>query len=505
MDFEPGAMRGDIPPWFPDYVALWYDQFVDEHRKRLNRPWSWFQCPTLEDHQLVARWQDQILTAPHQSAMSIDDEIRSSRDPSRLCYRALQAASDAIVRVGFPNWSKGERGWGTGWSLDSWDDIRKYWLINGRLNKGEGLLLPRRAVRGSWCAALRQRKASDPVYYVSGFVRWREDIGAMRNRGIAVRVVVPPSEPAEIIRGERPIRCAVVPIPFGAVEDELDLAKKAGARFGVQLKKPDHLVALAKQAISEAALAGAHIVVLPELCLTASGQSELGRAILQMPGNLWFVVAGTAATECRGSCARGRDCGDDQCNTHNRSVIFNSHGLVLLKQDKLFPYVMTADQIDRFGLCTALGTSDLREDTDPGAELVIMDTSGGRIAVLICEDLSMRDELAPIVDRLEIDLIVAPVMDGVQRAERWTARCATTYASEYSASVVVVTTECLAARHLEHTFRRNTFEEGDGIGLRARRWTPEPTQPGQARVSHKPTIELLLRSGACAFAEFPLE
>ncbi|MFC5183034.1 carbon-nitrogen hydrolase family protein [Actinomadura harenae] len=76
----------------------------------------------------------------------------------------------------------------------------------------------------------------------------------------------------------------------------------------------------------------------------------------------------------------------------NRAVLIDRWtGAELLVQDKLSPFVLGERQMRDWAVPGAPGAGTAEEDIAPGAAVRLLDCSLGRLAVLICEDLSRAD------------------------------------------------------------------------------------------------------------------
>jgi predicted amidohydrolase len=224
--------------------------------------------------------------------------------------------------------------------------------------------------------------------------------------------------------------------------------------FSVSLAHPSRTCHEAVKLLREAIARGADIVVFPELCMTTEGQSRLQEALRKLTTRRPFLVLGGTALTPEG---------------RNEAVVLDGRGNVLFRQHKLFPYVMSASETERYGIEGDLYLTARRERiTTTPRVLRILDTPLGRIGVLICEDLSVSRVFGPIAESLALDLLLVPVMDGAQRDERWTADRALYYARECSTAVVVATTRALVRRHIASERKRRggePFRAADEIGL----------------------------------------
>jgi predicted amidohydrolase len=431
-------------------VASWYDAFRSErldpaiHKVlRSSRP------------EFLRHWTAQLLTDPHGFGRELDIRIAAA-EPGRRReerYRALQAASRAFETSGIITVLNRS---GSGWS-----EIRQHWRFAGTLTRdAPGLLLPKRGRPCDWQRRKPDRKVYDHASHFDGFLRWTGD-ETVDVESIRIRVLSDP--PVEWVR-ER-LTLAVVPLP-GSMDD-LDFQPVdeplGHPAFRVSLKDPERVKEAAETALTRAAELGCDIVMFPELCVTERIQEDLAAAIKRLPsrfgGRPWLVVAGSAHTEL-----------PEPGHFHNRARVFDGRGEEVLRHNKLHPYVMASGEQDRYGIVDALRGIPREEDiVCVPRELRLLETAIGRVAVIICEDLSVRRWIDALVDSLEIDWLFVPVMDGAQTRLRWTGRYASGYAYEHGVFTLVATCGALMSAHRKRELSGGEKRDpGAGVGLLVR-------------------------------------
>jgi predicted amidohydrolase len=263
--------------------------------------------------------------------------------------------------------------------------------------------------------------------------------------------------------------------------------------FRVQPKRPAEVVATARQLIQRAGEIGCDLLMFPELCLTPEGQQQLADVLRttthRFGGRPWLVVAGTSHTVATGGAG-----------LWNRSLVFHGSGSEILAHNKLFPYVMSSSEADRYGIGEALRWEPRVEDivVEPH-RLEILECPLGRCAVLICEDFSNHEFVEAIVKELEIDWLLVPVMDGVQNKVRWTAKYAYRYAEDYGANVFVGTCGALPRAHREFCLSTGLTDPGTGLALLVQR---RYGSLESARAS--PKINVLSDPTSCGLASLEL-
>lgn len=100
----------------------------------------------------------------------------------------------------------------------------------------------------------------------------------------------------------------------------------------------------------------------------------------------------------------------------NRAVLIDRWtGEELLVQDKLSPFVLGEQQLRDWALPGAPGAGTAEEDITPGGTVRLLDCSLGRLAVLICEDLSRaerwdRELMAAGASHLMVPIFSKPIL-----------------------------------------------------------------------------------------------
>jgi predicted amidohydrolase len=439
----------DTSLWFPDLVARWYDDFSASFPHGKVDLWH------KSGPKIFSDWQADFLTDPHNAAGRLNSWIVSGTEgtePWRR-YRALEASSDAIADVGFEVEARND--------AKSWRSLQRHWRTTGNLlRKAEGLLLPveKRVYPWVWRSnplshTLQSHRADFP-----SFVRWKP-AAHPELAGLKIRVNVLSREMVPTESLKRQLKVAVVPLIPTTDQFEWSRTELLGVpSFRVALKNQESIANAALSALSSAANVRCDILVFPELCLTTAMQKAIGDWLYaNSKGYPWLVVAGSAPTPTR----------DGSGDLHNRAIVFNGVGWPLMQYHKLHRYEMSRREQDRYGLADVFGEIARIEDiaVDP-LEIGVLDTQVGRMAVVICEDLSAVELLEPLVSGLGLDWLLAPVLDGSQTHERWTARFGRRYAERGSA-LVVATSLGLVSKHCQsEAAKGNPIPAGVGLVVR---------------------------------------
>lgn len=436
-------------PWLPDFIARWYDAFVQFHFHPDVRHWR-----SAAAGPEVSHWERRLCSSnPHVIAAEMDKWIRKGGgEVNRLTYRALQAVSAAFLHMGVAT----VRVYGNA----GWEEIRDRWgACANLLREEEGALLPDRPIPYRWSTEVDRRKKYNVRSHFPNFVRWfptRSDAPV-----VDFRVLSSTEYPVEGLVNRLTIGLAPL------IESTADLtwdpitSASGHASFRVSLRDEDAVSSALARAIASAEEQSCDVVLMPELCLTPRLQDEVRaatRASFHRSGYPWLVIAGTALTPT-----------GEPDRYHNRARVFDGHGDEVLVYNKLHPYEMSTREATRYGVADAFGGIDLEEDisTTP-RRFSVLETPIGRVGVMICEDLSVEPFVIDLIDGLALDWLFVPVMDGCQCSGRWTDVAALRGAN-YGSSVVIATTPSLYQAHLEDYDRRGEDRpKFSGIGLLAR-------------------------------------
>lgn len=201
---------------------------------------------------------------------------------------------------------------------------------------------------------------------------------------------------------------------------------------------------------------GCHIIAFPEMALSPATLAALKASVARHGADslLRFVLAGSTRVEDPPGSTKPR----------NRSCTLNHRGEVLYSQDKLARWDLDAATCNRYGLePSPYGV--LSEHIETGSEMVVAELPGvGRLATLICEDLSRTEPGRWIRRHLLLDLQYTPVMDSDLHLGRWTGVSGRASALEGSCRVMVVNS-------LPFSIRQNAANSVTGAG-------PIITEPG---------------------------
>lgn len=413
-------------PWFPDYVARWYDEF----RVALPYPDSVIANWTRNSTATIRTYKERLIDQPHSTAVELDEFVKSGTSmlsaPERR-YHALLCAAEVFRSVGV---RRVRLAGGEEWHL-----LRRHWQENGNLLSDDvkGYLLPMEPRPHRWAWRYKPQRRTEEDYFKE-FVRWRcED-----SPNYTIKVSVIPETYVWSGWPNNRLRIGVVPL-VGSVED-FDVrfwGEDVGTPcFSMSVKDSAAVRDDALRALEASAKDGCDIVVFPELCLTPEIQESLRERLVTLGDYPWLVIAGSARTPV--------DKGGVTAH-YNQALAFDQSGKQKLAHHKQYQYSMTVGEQKRYGLLEAFGQLERMEDMEVEPfELEILDTDIGRIAVLICEDLSVTHVVERLVIKFGLNWLFVPVLDGCQKPDRWTAHFGRQYAK--SGTCVVVATSLSLAR-----------------------------------------------------------
>jgi predicted amidohydrolase len=126
----------------------------------------------------------------------------------------------------------------------------------------------------------------------------------------------------------------------------------------------------------------------------------------------------------------------DEDLPRNTAVVLDRQGNRLWQQDKLCDYTLAEKYVKDWKL-TTLGEGDLFEDIRRGEKLVVAETSLGRLAILICEDLSRCGTRSVTPRDIGVSHLLTPVFDAPLNENGWERYAAQEYIRWTGSRVVV--------------------------------------------------------------------
>jgi predicted amidohydrolase len=236
--------------------------------------------------------------------------------------------------------------------------------------------------------------------------------------------------------------------PLAEALDDLDirLVEQDGKHwYDAQVRDLSSRVAAAIQALCEA---GANLIIFPEMVVHPEALNALKGAIATHgpSSQLRLVLAGTSRQPSGGA------------RPYNEARLFNHRGTEIGRQRKLHRWNLPHDLRDRYGLQHASlhQTADLFEFIIPGEEVIVIEqTQFGRMAVMICEDLARSEPGQWLRQRMLLDWLLTPILDGSMHPSRWMAQRGSNAALGGRCRVIV-------ANSFSLTHRQNTQHKKAG-------------------------------------------
>ncbi|MDX6440061.1 MAG: hypothetical protein QOF45_2644 [Gaiellaceae bacterium] len=245
----------------------------------------------------------------------------------------------------------------------------------------------------------------------------------------------------DLTRRERETDLEVVCVPAVSDAEEFDwsIHEHSGVRFyRIALRDEAITKEWISRILAELDVVGATIAVFPELVLSEALLKLWKEVLLECPppgeSRLKWLLVGTGNTEIGPRPV-------------NRCVLLDRVTCeIVLTQDKVFPFPLTADQLVEWKLQDLLGTELADEDIESGKHVTVVESRLGRLVVLICEDLARIVDLAPRLRTHGISHVFSPIFSKETKPHHWEHVKAKEYATEMGAAVVVSNSLVIASR-----------------------------------------------------------
>ncbi len=231
----------------------------------------------------------------------------------------------------------------------------------------------------------------------------------------------------------------VVFIPVAEAADDLQLTeRKVAQQWFVDFRLAPALNAadIIMQALNSAG--AADIAFAPELVVSETHAMEL--AIGMMGGKIKIppriTIAGSGHTNASSAHAQH----------WNETRVFNSRGINLWQQRKLWPAGLTSDGAKAYGLSDPSPGLHM-EDNAEGDILTVADVDGlGRCIVLICQDVKGQPLAGELVRQFQPDWVFMPILDAGVRPTRWAHQQAFALSEHSFARLMVASSTTLACK-----------------------------------------------------------
>lgn len=174
---------------------------------------------------------------------------------------------------------------------------------------------------------------------------------------------------------------------------------------------------------------GATIGLLPEATLSdellAAWKEALREQLAPWDSNLSWILVGSGPVG-----------GGDP--PFNRAVLLSRDGgHELLRFDKHFDFTLSRAQMKRWRLDELIGDALACEDIHRGDRIVVRECSLGRLAILICEDLTRLTVAGAALGHLGVSHLLVPIFSAPIRRKSWDSWASRAVVSQIGASVVV--------------------------------------------------------------------
>jgi predicted amidohydrolase len=218
---------------------------------------------------------------------------------------------------------------------------------------------------------------------------------------------------------EEPVKVACA--PFLSSFDELGVTFTGSGRTAAYRIAPkpstggDHMRTRIEALLSKMDKSGARIGVLPEGCLSdalAHQWRTIAHETADPDKPLRWLLLGSGPVE-----------GGDP--PHNRAILIDRWtGHTLLTHDKLERFTVDATQLDGWHVPDAPKVRRVKEDIRTGATVAVRDSSFGRLAVLICQDLYASQRWERELVAIGVSHLLVPIFSKPILRYRWEQQAA---------------------------------------------------------------------------------
>lgn len=292
--------------------------------------------------------------------------------------------------------------WSPSFNYGSLAELAARYAATGQLNDRmttEGVLLPRGAYPG------RPRGTSSKALHFGVHRVTPSSWAKVRHDTLPHRY-----EPSRFRPGQRiPVGCAPLLETFDDVR--LEFPERDGYS-GFRLTPVDSpsLRDRIANVITELDDAGAGIGVIPEATLTddllSYWKGQVVRTAARGNQLRWLLV---------GSGPLG-----EEDPPPNRAVLLDRlTGREILSQDKLAAFILTAEQARGWDLPGAPASGSAAEDITRGSAVSVLETSIGRLAILICEDLNQSVQWERELTECGVSHLFVPIFSKPIMQYRW--------------------------------------------------------------------------------------
>jgi predicted amidohydrolase len=174
--------------------------------------------------------------------------------------------------------------------------------------------------------------------------------------------------------------------------------------------------------------AAAGIAVMPEATLTDDllnyWKAEVKRTAAS-DSQLRWLLAGTGPL------------GKDEPRPNRAVLLDRLTGREILSQDKLAAFILTAEQAKSWSLPSAPASGSAAEDITRGSVVMVLESSLGRLAILICEDLNQSVQWERELVECGVSHLFVPIFSKPIMHFRWEQRGAESQIDNMGAWLVI--------------------------------------------------------------------
>lgn len=201
----------------------------------------------------------------------------------------------------------------------------------------------------------------------------------------------------------------IISVPMMEQGDDLRLSisERNGTEY-VSYKLSPSVDAVDRLSRAAIAAQGGEMLLAPEFAIDAEAANAITKHLQGKPGIEYALIA----------AGTGDVAGPTGSLPFNEMQLMNSVGVVLWRQRKIWPAFITDKIARELGLEPSTG--QVHEASSSGDTLVIADVDAlGRVMVLICQDFKLS-AAQMLIEDLQPDWVIVPVMDTGVSATRWT-------------------------------------------------------------------------------------
>ncbi|GAA3792503.1 hypothetical protein GCM10022403_028130 [Streptomyces coacervatus] len=413
-----------------DLFVILYD-LLPEERFRADEAIDWLQDLTVRekaDH--ICR---QVLQTGRVTEKLAGDIVREVDNHGHLGMFTALVGLDRALAAANP--------FNTRFNDPTMDWLRVRYIRHNRLNtprRTTGLLLPRCARPGKVMAEWENKTDFFNVHRVTP-----DDCRRIRLSRIPAL-----NDPG--FKGEESISIGAVPIVERYTDLKFEWERKGpGRRY--RITPSEDLGVRIGSAVRNLWQSGAEIGVLPESTVSTPLLKNWKNALRELPqdsGLRWLLVGTGPLT--------------DTNPPPNRAVLIDCRTReVILRQDKMAGFTVTTDLADQWRLPGGPHQGLAREDINRGTEITVLESSLGRLAVFICEDIKQSVRWAAQLQALGVSHIFVPLFAApILRARpQWERQAAQRCIEELGAWVVLSNSLAVGAEMKTPDY----VEPGDGF------------------------------------------